>query len=115
MSLISSDVQTLDLSHTSVLLSRVCVSVYIHLFCIFPTVLYNTLFGILYLYHRCVFPISLFSLWIKYCGVLLFLFVCLPSVVFVFVLLLVCILLMHFSTFCTFTISTFILFFYFLY
>ena len=32
MSLISSDVQTLDLSHTSVLLSRVCVSVYIHLF-----------------------------------------------------------------------------------
>ena len=99
-----------------------CISI---CFCIFPTVLYSTLFGVLYLYHRCVFPIVFFVVffgahlslrsWIKYCGVLLFLLVCLPSVVCVFVLLLVCILLMHFSTFCTFTFSTFILFFYFLY
>ena len=84
-------------------------------FCTFPTVLYSTLFGVLYLYHRCVFPIVLFGAhlslrsWIKYCGVLLFLLVCLPSVVCVFVLLLVCILFMHFSTFCTFTFSTFLL------
>ena len=87
-----------------------CISI---CFCIFPTVLYSTLFGVLYLYHRCVFPIVLFGAhlslrsWIKYCGVLLFLLVCLPSVVCVFVLFLVCILLMHFSTFCTFTFSTF--------
>ena len=84
-------------------------------FCTFSTVLYSTLFGVLYLYHRCVFPIVLFGAhlslrsWIKYCGVLLFLLVCLPSVVCVFVLLLVCILFMHFSTFCTFTFSTFLL------
>ena len=61
----------------------------------------------------CLVPLLVSSLrsWIKYCGVLLFLLVCLPSVVCVFVLLLVCILLMHFSTFCTFTFSTFILIF----
>ena len=45
---------------------------------------------------------------VKYYEVLFLLLVCLPSAVCVFVLLLVCILLMHFSTLCTFYFSTFI-------
>ena len=118
MSLISSDVQTLDLSHTSVLLSHVCVSVFIHLFLylFFCSVQYFVWCPLLVsslCFSYCFFFGAHLSLrsWIKYCGVLLFLLVCLPSVVCVFVLLLVCILLMHFSTFCTFTFSIFILIF----